>query len=295
MSVLMIFLDGVGIGKNDPESNPFSKFPTPFFPAFTDSEKIKLPEDGLLISTDPTMGMPGIPQSATGQTALLTGVASAQIIGRHHPGFPTATLRKLLLEESIFLQLEKSGKKATFANAFTPEYFERRDRQISATTWAVKASGFPFRWLAPDLINGEAISHDLTNQFLRNLGYEAPERQPEEAAKILVSISKNVDFCLFEYFLTDMIGHSQDMARAKVELEKLNRFLETVLNEIDLTKNIVLLTSDHGNFEDLSIATHTLNHVPTSVWGINNHYFADKISEIQDVPQAIFSYIQNCS
>lgn len=295
MSVLMIFLDGVGIGKNDPASNPFSKFPSPFFPAFDDSKKINLPEGGFLIPTDATMGMPGIPQSATGQTALLTGLPSAQIIGRHHPGFPTASLRKLLLTESIFLQLEKIGKKATFANAFTAEYFDRRDRQISATTWAVKASGFPFRWLDPDLINGQAISHDLSNQFLRDLGYEAPVRQPEEAAKILASISKNVDYCLFEYFLTDMIGHSQDMRHAKIELDKLNRFLNTILNKIDLEKDIVLLTSDHGNFENLSIATHTRNQVPTIIWGDDNGYFENKITEIQDVPNAIFEYIQSDS
>ncbi len=216
-------------------------------------------------------------------------------MGRHHPGFPSATLRKLLLEKSIFLQLEKAGKIATFANAFTPEYFERRDRQISATTWAVKASGFPFRWLDPDLINGKAISHDLTNQFLCDFGYEAPIRQPEETAKILGTITKDVDFCLFEYFLTDMLGHSQDMLLSKIELEKLNRFLEAILSEIDLTKNIILLTSDHGNFENLSIATHTQNLVPTSIWGNDNSSFADKITGIQDVPRAIFSYIQNCS
>ncbi|MCH7755241.1 metalloenzyme [candidate division KSB1 bacterium] len=292
MSVLMIFIDGIGIGEFDKDKNPFARLLSPFFPEFIGHSNGPVAFDGQVVPTDPSMGVKGLPQSATGQTALLTGFNSAQALDRHWPGFPTVTLRKILAEESIFLKLEKSGKKATFANAFSPQYFKRPERSISATTWSVRASNFPFLMIEPELLNGEAISHDLTNTFLSKMGFEVPIRTPETSAEILVRIATSVDFCLFEYFLTDLVGHSQEMDWAEVELDKLNRFLQTVLSQIDLNENLVLLTSDHGNFEDLSVSTHTLNFVPTVLWGKNQKSLADQISRIEDVPKAILGYLK---
>ncbi len=293
MSVLMIFIDGIGIGEFDKDKNPFARFPSPFFPEFIGHKNDLVAFDGLTVPADATMEVKGLPQSATGQTALLTGVNSAKAIDRHMSGFPTVTLRRILAEESIFLKLEKAGKTATFANAFSPRYFKRPERSISATTWSVRASNFPFRMIDPELLNGEAISHDLTNTFLSKRGYKVPIRTPEAAAEILVRVAQSVDFCLFEYFLTDLVGHSQEMDWAEVELDKLNRFLRTVLSQIDLDENLVLLTSDHGNFEDLSVSTHTLNDVPTVLWGKERHSLADKISRIEDVPNVIWDYLKN--
>jgi len=292
MALLMIFIDGIGIGEYDKDRNPFACFPSPFFPEFIDHSNSPVAFDGQVVATNPSMGVKGLPQSATGQTALLTGVNSAQALDRHWPGFPTVTLRKILAEESIFLKLEKAGKKATFANAFSPRYFTRPERSISATTWSVRASSFPFRMIEPELLHSEAISHDLTNTFLSKMGLEVPMRTPETSAEILVRIARSVDFCLFEYFLTDVVGHSQEMDWAEVELEKLNRFLQTVLSRIDLNENLVLLTSDHGNFEDLSVSTHTLNFVPTVLWGKDRRNIAEKISRIEDVAAAILGYLK---
>lgn len=292
----MIFVDGIGIGEFDRAKNPFARFPSPYFPKFADSKKTRsLPSAGRVIATDASMGIKGLPQSATGQTALLTGTNSAKRLGRHLPGFPTLTLQKILSNDSIFLKLEKSGKTATFANAFTQEYFERSTRTISATTWSVKASSFPFRMIRPELVRDEAISHDLTNHFLNKMGFEVPIRTPEKSADILVRIAEAVDFCLFEYFLTDRIGHAQDMNQAEHEIDKLTRFLDRTLQSLNLADNTVLLTSDHGNFEDLSVATHTTNQVPTMIWGRHRHFFASRIKKIEDVSPAIFDSLQNGS
>jgi len=288
----MIFIDGIGIGEFDKDKNPFARFPSPVFPEFIGHSNGPVVSDGQMVLTDPSMGVKGLPQSATGQTALLTGFNSAQALDRHWPGFPTVTLRKILAEESIFLKLEKAGKKATFANAFSPRYFKRPERSISATTWSVKASNFPFRMIEPELLNGEAISHDLTNIFFSKMGFEVPIRTPETSAEILVRIAESVDFCLFEYFLTDLVGHSQEMDWAEVELDKLNRFLHMVLSKIDLNDNLVLLTSDHGNFEDLSVSTHTLNFVPTVLWGKDRQSTAEEIKRIEDVPNAILGHVK---
>ncbi|MFQ5752762.1 MAG: metalloenzyme [bacterium] len=288
----MIFIDGIGIGEYDEEKNPFARFPSLYFSKFINQYSQPPPFAGCIVPTDPSMGVPGLPQSATGQTALLTGVNASKVLGRHQSGFPTPTLRKLFKEESIFFKLEKMNKVGTFANAFTPEYFARPDRQISATTWSVKASKFPFRMVHHELVSGQVISHDLTNEFLFTMGHRVPIRKPETSAEILVAIAESVDFCLFEFILLDVIGHQQDMVWAESELKKLNHFLNTVLNQIDLDHHLVLVTSDHGNFEDLSISTHTHNLVPTILWGKDRNKIAKKIKRIEDVPRAILSYIQ---
>jgi hypothetical protein len=293
MSVLMIFIDGVGIGENDRDKNPFARFPSPFFSTFINPTPTAIPFDGLIIPTDPSMGLPGLPQSATGQTALLTGLNASQKLGRHLSGFPSPTLRKILSEESIFLKIERLNKVATFANAFTPEYFQRPARRISATTWAVKASNFPFRMLKDDLLLGRAVSHDLTNGFLSKLGYEVPIRTPETSAEILAEIAGGVDFCLFEFILTDVIGHDQDMPAAEMVISRLTTFLDTLLHKIDLSRHLLLLTSDHGNFEDLSVSTHTHHLVPTMLWGRGKEQLAPSIRRIEDVPRAILSLLQN--
>lgn len=292
MSILMIFIDGIGIGEYDKNKNPFARFPSPYFPAFRDRQEFTLPFEGVIVATDPSMGIRGLPQSATGQTALLTGTNASKKLGHHVSGFPTPTLRTLLKEESIFLKLQKQQNIGTFANAFVPEYFERPPRRISATTWAVKASDFPFRMLYDDLIRGQAVSHDLTNAFLADLGYSVPIRRPEEAAEILIQILETVDFCLFEYILTDVIGHKKDMDRAEKELSKLHAFLHRLLTRINLGRHLVLLTSDHGNFEDLSISTHTHNSVPTTLWGKDNDFFARTVRRIEDVCPAILACLQ---
>ncbi len=293
MSVLFFFIDGIGAGDRDAEKNPFARFPTPYFPIFQDeAEPVQLPHDGLLGFADATMDMPGLPQSATGQTALLTGVNTAKAIGRHLSGFPTVSLREILAEESIFLKLEAMGLNATFANAFTPEYFERQQRHVSATTWSVKASGFPFRMIEPDLWQAHALSHDLSNEFLSELGYDVPIRTPEKAAEILANITQSVDFCLFEYFLTDMIGHKQDMARAQKELDRLTRFLEVLLRNTTLPETTVLVTSDHGNFEDLSVGSHTRNPVPVLAWGKHRQELIRGIRRIEDVTATILDCLR---
>jgi len=134
MSVLMIFVDRIGIGTNDADVNPFARFQTPFFLCLAGQNTVSIPYDGTFTSTDASLSVKGLPQSATGQTALLTGINAAKILGRHLSGFPSKTLREILLQESIFLKLQKIGKVGTFANAFTPEYFQRHRRKISATT-----------------------------------------------------------------------------------------------------------------------------------------------------------------
>jgi hypothetical protein len=286
MRVLLLFVDGIGIGDRDPEKNPFARFPSPLFSFFKDEPLPSLPHDGVVIPTRADMEVPGLPQSASGQTAIFTGRNAAQALGHHQSGMPTPTLRRLLDEASIFKSVRASGKTGVFANALSQHYFDQRGERISATARALLAGGF--LWLTmDDLRAGRAVSHDLTNEFLRQMGLEVPLRTPEESAKILVKISERADFTLFEFILTDMFGHSQEISQTEEVIRRLDTLLRIILAHINLAETTVVLTSDHGNFEDLSVKTHTHNLVPTCVWGAGQKIFLDRVRRLEDIAGSI--------
>ncbi|MDZ7289317.1 MAG: alkaline phosphatase family protein [candidate division KSB1 bacterium] len=294
MHLLLLFIDGLGIGKHDSETNPLARYPSPFLSIFQNEPLPKLPYGGVIIPTRADMDMPGLPQSATGQTAIFTGQNAAKVLGHHQSGFPTPTLRRLLHESSIFRKIRELGKKGVFANSLSQEYFDRRGERISATTRALLAGGFP--WLdMDDLRAGRAMSHDLTNEFLRDLGFQVPLRTPAESAKILAALCQQNDFVLFEFILTDFVGHSQEMTLAQEVIHRLDILLGTLLAQINLQDTTVVLTSDHGNFEDLSIKTHTTNLVPTCVWGVGQEIFVERVKRIEDIAGVLAEVLQRVS
>lgn len=270
---LLFFIDGLGVGPDDPGINPLA---TGLFPTLALTET-RTPEahvgpPGLVGGLDATMGVKGLPQSATGQTAILTGVNASVALGHHMSGFPGPTLRKIILEHSILKRLLAAGAAADFANAFGPKFFERpeAERRMSATTLATLASGRPFRtW--KDLLDGRAVMHDLTHWRMREWGYDLPLRTPEEAGAILARLCMPQDvarsFTLFEYFETDRAGHAQDRDRALHCLTDLDRALQTILSTVDLATTTVAVVSDHGNLEDGRVGTHTRNPAIFAAWG----------------------------
>src|SRR5215204_5499823 len=101
-SILLFFIDGLGIGARGP-TNPLDGLadaePLAIFP----NEKPNL-LNGTLVPTDPRLGIAGRPQSASGQTTILTGVNAPALLGYHKQGFPNAAMREIIAEHSIFLQ-----------------------------------------------------------------------------------------------------------------------------------------------------------------------------------------------
>jgi bisphosphoglycerate-independent phosphoglycerate mutase (AlkP superfamily) len=77
------------------------------------------------------------------------------------------------------------------------------------------------------------------------------------------------------------------MAAARTVLQNLAAMIRGVLDGIDLRQTSVILTSDHGNIEDLSIRNHTLNKVPTIVWGADKEHIAQRIKSLADITPAI--------
>lgn len=285
-SLLLFFIDGLGIGMRGPH-NPFDGLVDAAPLAIFQGEAPEIPFAGVLAPTDPCLGVPGRPQSASGQTTILTGINAAAAIGAHKQGFPNQALLDIIREHSIFLQLKKSGVDSiTFANTYTQQFFDRRPRWISATTAAVEAANIRFNVVA-DLKAGRAVFHDFTNALLRERDETVNIRTPEEAASVLAGIVATHRFTLYEYFITDKIGHAQDYEAAQRIIPMLAQVVRSLLADINLENTTVIMTSDHGNVEDLSARNHTLNPVPTIVWGREREAIAARIRSLTDITPAI--------
>ncbi|HZI20673.1 MAG TPA: hypothetical protein VEY09_19040 [Pyrinomonadaceae bacterium] len=291
MGVLLIFVDGLGIGTRGGH-NPLHLLGTEAAPlaVFVDEEP-SLPSGGLCVRTDPRLGVEGRPQSASGQATILTGVNAPALFGRHKQGFPNEALREVLREHSVFRRLARAGVGPNvFANAYGQSFFERRPRWVSATTVAVEAASLPFRTVE-DLRAGRAVFHDFTNRLLAARGEGVPLRSPEQAAAALARLAAEHAFTLYEHYLTDRAGHEQDEAAALRVLADLARFVRAALDEVDLARTTVLLTSDHGNVEDLSTRNHTLNDVPTLVWGPARERVSARVRTLADITPTILEIL----
>ena len=268
--VLLFFVDGVGVGSADPSINPLASgdFPAMALTAASRPHSRAAGPAAMARGIDASLGVPGLPQSATGQTTLLTGVNAPAALGHHASGLPGPTLRRILSEHSLLKRLAEGGYRASFLNAFGPRFFNTAEpvRRLSATTLATLASGAPLRdW--KDLTEDRAVAHDLTHWRMRDYGVDLPPRAAGEAGAILAKEAMQCDFSMFEYFETDRAGHAQDRAGAERCLLDLNAALEAVLEGMDLRESVVLIASDHGNLEDDRVKTHTMNPAFFATWG----------------------------
>lgn len=290
MRTILLFVDGLGLGSSDPLVNPQFAYGGDLLRL--DREPKPLPMGGLYRPIDAVLGVEGVPQSATGQTTLLSGVNSQAAIGKHLTGFPNEALREILLQSSILKQLVDAGISARFINAFRPRFFEfprERQLQFSATTVATLAANLPFFDL-DDVTAGRSIYQEFTNQELRDLDFDVPLFTPGEAGQILARESRKLDFTLYEYFQTDKAGHSQDMDRCLHQLQMYDEFLRALLSDLkdDLDREtLVVLTSDHGNIEDLSTKRHTTNPIPLMAWGAGAQEFLSGVERLDQVTGAI--------
>lgn len=299
MRILMIFLDGVGVGPADPQSNPFMHAALPTLewllghgPPVLRSGPI-IGERAGLIPADATLGVSGLPQSGTGQTALLTGINAPKRRGGHHGPYPDELTRALLRESSLFKRLTDAGHRVAFANAYPDRYHERLGRgtgRASAIARAAHMAGVRLRG-PDDLRAGRALSAFLTNQGWRDhLGYtDMPVISVGEAGRRLARLADDYDFTLFEHYYTDIVGHRGVRARILDALEQVDQFLRGVMENVDSDETVVLVTSDHGNVEDWCTTKHTLN--PAFLMTIGGDgvpaWAAERIRKITDVAPAI--------
>ena len=301
MTVLFMFLDGVGLGADDQITNPFARAELPNLQKLLGGRKLladTAPFDGdnaSLLALDASLGVDGLPQSATGQAVLLTGRNVPAEIGYHYGPKPDKATAAHLEEGGIFGELTRAGKQAALVNAYPPGYFQAIDsgrRNFSSIPLAVTKAGLSL-FTSQDLQAGRAISADFTAQGWRermNIP-DIPVMTPLESGTHLAGLARNYDFAFFEYWLTDYAGHGQDMEAALSLLGQFDVILGGLLENWD-EADLLLITSDHGNMEDLSTRRHTANPVPLLLVGgkkIRSHF--EGVKDLIGVTPAILHAI----
>lgn len=275
MRLFFLFIDGLGLGTSDASVNPLMSALTPNLRRLLEGRPLILdsaPFHGKvasLLALDACLGVPGLPQSATGQAVLLTGVNIPAAIGEHYGPKPNRAVAAYL-QDTLFRRVVEVGGKAALLNAYPERYFQgvhSGKRLYSAIPWAVTNAGLRL-FSADDLYAGRALSADLTGQGWRErLGYaDAPVISARAAGERLAFLAGRYHFSMFEYWPTDYVGHGQDFSAALSLLETLDDAIGGLANAWD-GQGLILVTSDHGNLEDLSSRRHTSNPVPCLLIG----------------------------
>ncbi len=289
MALVFIFIDGVGLGA-DNEHNPFTMNDYPAFSAMTGGQRFTSAAEKYKNGNhffgpiDACLGVEGLPQSGTGQVTLFTGVNSARLLGRHFGPYPHSAIREILSGKSIFQKIGTEKGRCFFMNAFPKQFIDyvNSTNRWSSTTFMTVQAGFKLNSVK-EIIDGHAITAELTQYAWRTrLSIDVPVITEKEAAERVITAAKNKDVVLVEYYLTDKAGHSRDAALAHNTLIRLDRFLQHLLDHQAEHGYTMLLTSDHGNLEDLSVKTHTRNAVPFFVLGEGATLFSD-VKTIQEV------------
>lgn len=302
MRFLFLFMDGIGLAASDPQTNPFAAASLPNLSGLLGGQRLvsgtaPLESDrATLLELDAGLGMPGLPQSATGQAALVTGKNVPQLIGEHYGPKPTQQIAAIIKEDNLFIQLQRRGYQAALLNAYPQRYFDGINsgkRLLSAIPLSVTSAGLALKTVE-DLNAGEAFSVDFTSQGWREqLGYkDSPLLGEEEAGRKLAKVAASCDLAFFEYWPSDIAGHHQDKDGARRLLETFDAVLGGLLAAWDDEQGLILITSDHGNLEDLSTRHHTTNPVPGLVIGAKalRQRFCEGLKDLSQISPAILQF-----
>jgi hypothetical protein len=305
MRVLFLFLDGVGLGADDPQTNPLARAAMPNLLRLLGGQRLVQGvtplevERAAVVALDACMGVAGMPQSGSGQAALLTGLNVPALTGGHYGPWPSRAIVNLLANGNLFAAVRRAGKEAAFLNSYPPSYFtaiQSGRRLYSAIPQAAVSAGLALKTLA-DLTSGQALSADFTGQGWRDrLGLtDTPLLTPRAAGERMAALAAEKDFSFFEYWLSDYAGHGQDMAEACALLASVDEMLGGLAEVWEDEGGLILLTSDHGNLEDLSTRGHTTNPVPALLIGAPQHRrgLAARLQTLADVAPAIMRLLDD--
>lgn len=290
MHILMLFLDGIGLGDDNPISNPFATARMPNLTRLTNGRKwlrdtgVQETDRTLFIPTDPRLGVPGRPQSGTGQAAILTGLNVPRLIGEHYGPKPNAATRALLAEDNFFKQVRRAGKTTALLDAY-PEGLHHDIARGKTLRSSIQQAAFEAGqdlFGMDELKARQALTPEWTGEswhtFLKL--YETPVYTPHEAGRLLVDLSRQYDFAFHSHWMTDHVGHRGPLKRGVELLELFDGVIGGVLEAWHDDEGLVILTSDHGNMEDIGSRNHTENDIPTLIIGSAKSIFADGFHDL---------------
>ncbi|MDH7514629.1 MAG: hypothetical protein QHI48_01960 [Bacteroidota bacterium] len=302
--VLLILIDGAGIGPADPARNPFFRARLASLREILGGEFPSLRKRRVsgpfasCIPANAALGVPGLPQSGTGQSALYTGINTARLLGKHFGPYLPSDLKPVVAECNLFARALRAGiprRCITLANAFPRRFFEYLEsgaRRFAAGMFAARSSGIPFRD-ASLLRQRQAVSTDITGTRWKELGHpDIPVVSPREAGYVLASLANAHRLTLFEFFQTDTAGHRRAMDAAVRLLEDVDEFLGGVFDRLHRSSIFGIVCGDHGNIEDLSTKSHTRNPAFVLLFGRGHAEAAGRIASLTDIMPVVMGILE---
>jgi 2,3-bisphosphoglycerate-independent phosphoglycerate mutase len=277
--VVWLMLDGVGVmPQTDTIGNPFARLEVPAL-QHLGIAMVKNHTESTFVTRalDANLDVLGLPQSGTGQTTILTGINAAKQLGFHHGPWVSPSLRPLL-EHNV---LAKIGA-VRLANYYPERYLsslEAGKTRLNAIATAALSAGARL----------EAQSGLGIAPMLHTPDQPTDPAQIRHWAAALMNSSTNIT--IFDQWWTDHLGHEMDLPAAQAFLLRLELFCAACLEHL-APDTLFLVTSDHGNFEDLTTKSHTRNPVPLAAVGQSAKHFAHANSLVDIAPaleQTFFS------
>lgn len=301
--VLLFFLDGVGLGGDDPAVNPFVTADLPhltglFGPGWYLAGRGRLVDGrgrASLVATDPNLGVAGRPQSATGQAVILSGRNVPAALGEHYGPKPNQAVRDEIDRGTLFSEVVSRGGTAALLTPYPQGYFDAiasGKRLYSSVPYAAVQAGLALM-TADDLRAGRAISPGFTGEgWIRHLGYDdIPLYAPVDAGRRLAAIARDYTFSFFEHWPSDRAGHRGSLAEARAHLELIDGAIGGVLDGWHDEEGLLIITSDHGNIEDKRTRVHTVNPVPTILVGRGHAALAGEIRDLTDIARVVKKFL----
>lgn len=255
--LVWLALDGLGHPDDAPEGSVWEAALPTLRPLVTSGRAL-----------DATLGVPGLPQSGTGQACWLTGVDAVRVMGEHFGPQPGPTLRQLLTKRSLPVRLAQVGGRAALANHYPPAYFAAQARRP-------RTGCFPFAFQSAGL----GLNPPDVPPVPATLGLHHADPWPEQfpvavlarLGEALAGAARSHDLIACDLWLGDHLGHRgrsptpPEVLRAgQAYLQRVDVLLEGLLH----AGAAVVLSSDHGNLENLEVKGHTLARVPFAGAGV---------------------------
>jgi 2,3-bisphosphoglycerate-independent phosphoglycerate mutase len=294
-------MDGVGLGGPDPAVNPFVTARLPHLSGllgegwYLNSRGPITTDRASLVPTDACLGVPGRPQSATGQATILTGRNVPQLVGEHYGPKPNEAVAAIIRQGTLFQEVVATGGTAALLTPYPPGYFagiQSGKRLLSSVPLAAVSAGLKLMDV-DDLRTGRAVSPDFTAQGWRDhMGYQdVPLLTLNEAGRHIASLARQYTFTFFEHWPSDRAGHRGSLEQAARHLELLDEAIGGILDNWDDAAGLLVITSDHGNIEEKQQRNHSFHPVPTILVGPGHQEAAGQIHTLADIASVIRRFL----
>jgi 2,3-bisphosphoglycerate-independent phosphoglycerate mutase len=281
MRVAWLMLDGVGL-MPEHDDHPFVATTHPTLELLgIASAQLETKESWVTRSIDARLGVEGLPQSGTGQTTILTGVNAAAVMDRHYGPWVGPTLKRVLEADNVLRRVTDAGGRVRLANYYPSRYLEALESgEVKLNAIATAALGAGAKLEGRDGLGIAPMLRDPTG--------EADFERVADWARSFVRSEATIT--IFDEWWTDNVGHEMDLPEARRFAQRLEVFCRVVLEEKP-DDVLFLVSSDHGNFEDLSLKTHTFNPVPLAVVGPGALEFAS-VTDLAGIAPALTSMLK---